>query len=296
LTAVARAEPSREASLAIKADLAKAQLALAQHNASAMFDALDDAMKYLSNADGDSVQALIAFQDQLRDISAETIGRPTVSSPPTSTKPVPSRPDQPAPPAAPARSSSGPFPEPVPPPASPASPSTSEPSADAALLSAPLPAPAPKSEPKVAPPPPPPAPLWPSPKTGAARPRVSAPERDVWSHQLAPPAQQPPRLALGARPWPYKNPRQMARTEEAPHPEPAPESLFRTAPQPPAPQTDGSGGVQRQPQPKVRADNNSSRKLLGYYAQDEDGKWVWLPVGSENGPPAPPDATLPPPR
>lgn len=255
-------------------------------------------MKYLSNADGDSVQALIAFQDRLRDILAEATSKPTVSSAPTSAKPVPSRPDQPASPvpaATPAQSSSGLPPEPVPAPASPVPPSTSEPPASAALLPSPLPAPAPESEPKVAPPPPPPAPLRSSTKAGAARPRGSMPERDVWSHQLAPPAQQPPRLALGARPWPYKNPRQMASTE-APHPEPAPESLFRTAPQSLAPQTDGSGGVQRQPQPKVRADNNAGRKLLGYYAQDEDGRWVWLPVGSENGPPAPPDVALPPPR
>ena len=103
LTAVTRAEPSAGASLAIKADLAKAQAALAQHNTLAVIEALDDAMRYLPNADKESLRALMAFKDQLRDALAQTSTEPAVSSPPTSPKPVPPPPDQPAPavPAAP---------------------------------------------------------------------------------------------------------------------------------------------------------------------------------------------------
>ena len=103
LTAAAQAEPSTEANLAIKADLAKAQAALAQHNESAVVEALDDAIKHLSNADKESLQALMALEDQLRDTLAKTSTEPAVSSPPTSPKSVPSPQDQPAPavPAAP---------------------------------------------------------------------------------------------------------------------------------------------------------------------------------------------------
>jgi hypothetical protein len=103
LTAVARAEPSAEGSLAIKADLAKARAALAQHDTPAVVEALDDAMRHLSNADKESLQALMAFEDQLRDALAQATTEPAVSSPPTSPKPVPPPPDQPAPavPAAP---------------------------------------------------------------------------------------------------------------------------------------------------------------------------------------------------
>jgi hypothetical protein len=101
LISVARAEPSTEASLAIKADLAKARAALAQHDTPAVVEALDDAMRHLSNADKESLQALLAFEDQFRDTLAKATTDPAVSSPPASPKPVPPPPDQPAP-AAPA--------------------------------------------------------------------------------------------------------------------------------------------------------------------------------------------------
>jgi hypothetical protein len=103
LTAVARAEPSTEASLAIKADLAKARVALAQHDTRAVVEALDDAVKHLSNADKESLQALMAFEDQFRDTLAKATAEPAASPPPASPKPVPPPPDQPAPavPAAP---------------------------------------------------------------------------------------------------------------------------------------------------------------------------------------------------
>ncbi|MBV8614022.1 MAG: hypothetical protein JOY66_09665 [Acetobacteraceae bacterium] len=103
LTAVARAEPSAEASLAIKADLAKARAALAQRDTPAVVEALDDAMRHLSNADEESLQALTAFEDQFRDTLAKATAEPAVSSPPASPEPVPPPPDQPAPavPAAP---------------------------------------------------------------------------------------------------------------------------------------------------------------------------------------------------
>jgi hypothetical protein len=101
LAAAARAEPSAEASLAIKADLAKARAALARHDTPAVVEALDDAMRHLSNADKESLQALMAFEDQFRDTLAQATTEPAVSSPPASPKPVPPPPDQPAP-AAPA--------------------------------------------------------------------------------------------------------------------------------------------------------------------------------------------------
>ena len=103
LAAVARAEPSAEASLAVKADLAKARAALARHDTRAVVEALDDAMRHLSNADEESLQALVAFEDQFRDTLAKATAEPAVSSPPASPKPVPPPPGQPAPavPAAP---------------------------------------------------------------------------------------------------------------------------------------------------------------------------------------------------
>ena len=58
----------------------------------------------------------------------------------------------------------------------------------------------------------------------------------------------------------------------------------------------GLAWAKRQPGPNGRAANGSGLRLLGYYAQDESGRWVWLPAGSESGPPAPPDAAAPPPR
>src|SRR5689334_21671754 len=84
LAAVARAEPSAEASLAIKADLAKARAALARHDTPAVVEALDDAMRHLSNADEESLQALTAFEDQFRDALAKATAEPAVSSPPAS--------------------------------------------------------------------------------------------------------------------------------------------------------------------------------------------------------------------
>ncbi len=228
LTAVARAESSSEAGLAIKADLAKAQAALAQHNTSAVIEALDDTRKYSSNADGESLQALIDFEDRFRDTLAETTTEPTVLSPPISSKPVPPPPDQPAPPvpAASTQSLSGLFPESVPAPASPVSPPTPEPSADTAPLSSPPPTLDPKSEPKIALPPLPLAlPRSPA-ETGLARPRAPVSERNAWSQRHAPSAQQPPRLALGARSWPYENHREIEGTVTAPRPGPVPEPPF----------------------------------------------------------------------
>ena len=107
LAAVARAEPSAEASLAIKADLAKARAALARHDTRAVVEALDDAVKHLSNADKESLQALVAFEDQFRDALAKATAEPAVSSPPASPKPVPPPPDQPAPAAPPGNAARG---------------------------------------------------------------------------------------------------------------------------------------------------------------------------------------------
>ena len=124
------------------------------------------------------------------------------------------------------------------------------------------------------PPPPPAPPSRPPAKTGAARPRAApAPERDAWSQRLAYPAQQLSRPAPGAEPWQHED---------------HGEALGLQAAEP--------GMAERQPGPNGRAANGSGLRLLGYYAQDESGRWVWLPAGSENAPPAPPAAPPPPPR
>jgi hypothetical protein len=221
-TAVARAEPSMEADLAIKADLAKAQQALAQHNVSAAVDTLDDTMKYLPNADERTLQALINFQDRVRETLAGTATQPKVSSSPAASFPS----DQAA---APHQSTSGSLVEqqPVPP----LGPVASPPSPELSESATPSPTPAVAREP-------------------TSEPRVAL-------HWTSPPAQQPPRLALGARP-------SLAHDVAAPLPVPVPD-------------------VQTAPKSPVRTE--ASLKLLGYYAQDEDGKWVWLPAGSGDGPP-----------
>ena len=225
LTAVARAEPSTEANLAIKADLAKAQLALAQHNISAAVDTLDDTVKYLPNADEQTLQALIEFQKRVRENLDPTTTRPTLSSSPDLPGSAPSPPDQVS---APDQSSPGSFQEqPVPAPAAAASPPGPKLSVNATSLPADRAAPARKSEPKV-------TRRW-------ARPR----------------AQQPPRLAEAAKP-------SLAHAVAVSRPEPVPQ-------------------VQTAPTSSMRTE--VTLKLLGYYAQNEDGKWVWLPAGSGDGPP-----------
>jgi hypothetical protein len=78
LTVVARADPSTEANIAIKADLARAQAALAQHNLSVVVGALDDTKKYWSNADEKTLQELSAFQDRVRETLTATATQPTV--------------------------------------------------------------------------------------------------------------------------------------------------------------------------------------------------------------------------
>jgi uncharacterized protein YaaR (DUF327 family) len=90
----ARADPSAEASIAIKADLAKAQQALAQHNLSAVVDTLNDTVKYLSNADEKTLHELIAFQDRVRETLRVTTTRPTLLSSPASPAYAPSPPNQ----------------------------------------------------------------------------------------------------------------------------------------------------------------------------------------------------------
>jgi hypothetical protein len=207
LTAVARAEPSMEADLAIKADLVKAEAALAQHNLSVVVDTLDDTVKYLPNADEKTLQKLIAFQDRVRDTLTATATQPNVSSSPALPVSAPPSPDQAA---ASDQSLSGSFTE----------------------------------QPAAAPTPPAAREHKPEPKITLRSPRARA--------------QQPPRLALGARPSVV---RAMA---AAPGAGPVPD-------------------VQTAPTPPVRIEH--SLKLLGYYAQDEDGKWVWLPAGSGDGPP-----------
>jgi hypothetical protein len=224
-TAVAWAKPSTEADLAIKADLAQAQLALAQHNISAAVDTLDDTMKYLPNADEPTLQALIDFQDRVRETLAGTSTKPNVSSPPALPGSAPFPPDQTA---APHQSRSGSIAEQQPgPPLGPvASPPGPELSANAT----------------------------PSPTPGEAREHSSEPRITLpWTR---PRAQQPPGLAVAAKPL-------LARAAAAPSPEPVPD-------------------VQTAPKPAVRTE--ASLKLLGYYAQDEHGKWVWLPAGSGNAP------------
>jgi hypothetical protein len=267
VTAVARAESVSEANLAIKVDLAKAQTALAQHNISAVFEATDDAMKYLPNADPENLQALIAFQNQFRKTLTDT-----TTAPPTSPKSAAPTSDQ----SAAMTQSSPAFPaEPVPAPAPPESPPTSILSANASPLPSALPPRKPKSQPKVA------SPL-------AGPPRAPVPGRNVWSRRLVHSAEQPSsRLALGARPWPYENHSEIAGTATALRLGSIPEPLFRTGPKASASQPDAPDVVRPQPELKMRANDSSNRKFLGYYAQDEDGKWVWLPVGSKDCPPAP---------
>jgi hypothetical protein len=281
LAAVARAEPSADASRAIEADLARARAALARRDTSAVLAALDEAMRHVSDADGESLRALIAFEDRFRDALA---GVP--ASPP---------PDQPAPPVpagAPPQSPLGPSVEPAPAPVSPLPPPTPRPPAGAAP-----PAPAPNSELRAASSPPPAPPSRPPAKTGVARPRAApAPERDAWSQRLAPPAQQLSRPAPGAEPWRHEDHGEALGTAAAPGSGLAPKPPFRTAPQPPGLQAAEPGMAERQPGPNGRAANGSGLRLLGYYAQDESGRWVWLPAGSENAPPAPPAAPPPPPR
>ncbi len=212
-----------EADLAIKADLAKAQQALAQHNISAAVNTLDDTMKYLPNADEQTLQALINVQDRVRETLAARPAQPDVPSPALPGSAA-APPDQAA---TPDESASGSLAKPVPALAPVALPPGPELSEDAT----PLPTP------------------------GAAREHTSEPKVTVpWTRRRA---QQPPGLALGARP-------SLAHAVVAPGPEPLPD-------------------VQTAPRPPVRAE--ASLKLLGYYAQDENGKWVWLPAGSRDGPP-----------
>ena len=285
LAAVARAEPPVDASRAVEADLARARAALARRDTPAVVAALDDAMKYLSDADSESLRALIAFEDRFRDALAEGAPEAAASSPPN-------QPAPPVPAGAPSQSPLRPSAEPAPAPAPPLPPPTPRPPAGAAP-----PAPALNSELGTASSPPPAPPSRPLAKTGAARPRAAlVPERDAWPQRLAPPARQMSRPAPGAEPRRPENPGAAWGTAAAPGPGLAPKPLFRTAPQPPALQAAEPGMAERQPGPNGRAGDGSSLRLLGYYAQDETGRWVWLPAGSESGPPAPPDAAAPPPR
>ena len=257
----ARAEPPADADRAIEADLARARAALARRDTQAVVEALDDATRHLSDADTASLQALIAFEDRFRDALAGGSAEPTASPAPA---------------------------PPLPPP-------TPEPSASAAPPPPQPPAPEPRSETRAASPPLPAPPSRPPAKAGLARPRVPPmPERDAWSRRLAPPAQQPSRPAPGADPWRDEERREALGIAPAPDLGVAPRPLFRTAPQPPALQAAEPGVAQRQPGLNGRAGDGSSLRLLGYYAQDESGRWVWLPAGSEAAPPAPPAA--PPPR
>jgi hypothetical protein len=106
LIAVARADPSTEANIAIEADLARAQAALAQRNLSAVVDALDDTKKYWSNADEKTLQELSAFQDRVRETLTATATQPTVLSSPAFPPSAPSPPNHAA---APDQAPSGSF-------------------------------------------------------------------------------------------------------------------------------------------------------------------------------------------
>jgi hypothetical protein len=108
LIAVARADPSTEANIAIEADLARAQAALAQHNLSAVVDALDDTKKYWSDADEKTLQELSAFQDRVRETLTATATQPTVLSSPAVPPSAPSPPNHAA---APDQAPSGSFTE-----------------------------------------------------------------------------------------------------------------------------------------------------------------------------------------
>ena len=285
LAAVARAEPPADASRAVEADLARARAAWSRRDTPAVVAALDDAVKHLSDADSESLRALIAFEDRFRDALAGAAAEPAAS-------PTPDQPAPPVPAGAPSQSPLRPSAEPTPAPAPPLPPPTPRPPAGAAP-----PAPALNSELGAASSPPPAPPSRPPAKTGVARLRAApVPERDARSQRLAPPAQQMSRPAPGAEPWRPEDHGAAWGTAAAPGPGLAPKPLFRTAPQPPALQAAEPGVAERQPGPNGRAANGSGLRLLGYYAQDESGRWVWLPAGSESGPPAPSDAAAPPPR
>jgi hypothetical protein len=262
LAAPVRAEPPADADRAIEADLARAQSALARRDTSAVVETLDDAMKHLSDADAASLRALIAFEDRFRDALTEAAAEPT----------------------APTRSPSGFSPEPAPTPAPPPSPPAPEPSASAAPPPSQPPAPEPKPEMRAVLPPLPAPPSRPLAKAGLAWPRAPVPGLGAWSQRAV---QQPFRPAPGADPWRDERHREVAGTVGVPSPGLAPEPLVRTAPQPAAVQADGAGVAQRQPGPNRQAGGGSHLRLLGYYAQDEAGRWVWLPAGSEDAPPAP---------
>jgi hypothetical protein len=78
-----------EANLAIKADLAKAQEALAQHNISAAVETLDDTLKYLPSANQQTLEALIGFEEQIRETLAEMTAGSRASSSPAASRSVP---------------------------------------------------------------------------------------------------------------------------------------------------------------------------------------------------------------
>lgn len=288
--AVAQAQTSTEASAFIKADLAKAQAALSQHNTSAVIEALNDAMKYLPNADVESLQALIAFQNRFRNTLTEATTDPTILSGPTAPKSVPSPPDQSPtrvlPTAPPAQTPSF-LPEPVPAPPPPESPQASEPSTDVTPRSGTLSTPKPSSKPDVALPSQP-VPPQQSTDSALARPRSPAKQQAIQLHRRLSGAQETSHLALGAKPWPYGSQTGHIVTMTVPSFRVVPEPLFQSAPETPSSQANESSVVRRPQGPMA---SSSSRKFLGYYAQDEEGKWVWLPAGSKNAPPAPPDVT-----
>ena len=143
----ARAEPSTEANLAIKDDLKKAQMALTQHDMSALVEPLDDIRKHLSNADVETLEAVIAFHDQLREILIATTAGPATRTRP---KFATSTPDQLT--SLPQSLSGSPQERPAPAPATPTSNLSSKPAPDAELPQAAPAIPEPQSEPKVAPP------------------------------------------------------------------------------------------------------------------------------------------------
>jgi hypothetical protein len=97
---------------------------------------------------------------------------------------------------------------------------------------------------------------------------------DVWippkfPHQQA----MPDHKAAGSETSVYENHTETAGTELAPRP--GPTTQFRTA-------SDSA----------ARTDSTVNLRLLGYYAQDEDGKWVWVSAGSVNAS-VPPERTSP---
>ncbi len=82
-----------------------------------------------------------------------------------------------------------------------------------------------------------------------------------------------------------------------PHPEAAPdhgaagaensvyESHTETAGTELAPSSASTSQFQTASDSAARSDSTLNLRLLGYYAQDGDGKWVWLSAGSGDGPP-----------